>query len=220
MSRPLPADAPFLQTLDPVARQVFAARAVSLSLHAGDPVFRPGQAAEAFIIVTGGRVRVRLIAENGREIVLYRVEAGESCVLTTSHLLDNELHAADALCETDVAAIALPRTAFRELMATSETFRETVLSAYAARVSDLILTIEETQFQRVDARLAALLRERAVDGLLEATHQSLAVELGTAREVVSRTLKRFERAGAINLRRGAIMVTDAAALARLADSPP
>lgn len=209
---------PFLAALDAETRAAVVAGARRMSAPAGARVFEAGQSAEAFLILVSGRVRVHLTAENGREITLYKVEAGESCVLTTSCLLDAEAYAAEAVCETEVAAIALPRAAFRSLLDRSPAFRDAVLGAYAARVSDLILTIEETRFRRLDARLAALLLERAQEGALAATHQDLAAELGSAREVVSRTLKRFERAGAVGLARGLIEIKNADRLAREAAS--
>jgi CRP/FNR family transcriptional regulator len=211
------ASLPFLQRFDAEARRTIAAQARLVDLPAGTRVFEAGQSAQAFLIVLAGSVRVHLTAANGREIVLYRVEAGESCVLTTSCLMENEAYSAEALCETQVQAVALPKGVFRSLLAESASFRDTVLSAYASRVADLILTIEETQFQRIDARLAQHLATHAIDGVLRGTHQDLAVELGTAREVISRTLKRFERTGAIDLQRGAIVIRNDTILARHAD---
>jgi CRP/FNR family transcriptional regulator len=181
-----------------------------VKLPAGAHAFDPGQNAEAFLIVLSGRVRVQLTAASGREIVLYRVEAGESCVLTTSCLIEAEAYAAGAICETDVEALAVPRPSFERLLDSSAAFRKRVLGAYASRVADLILTIEESQFRRLDARLAGLLAAQAPS--ISATHQELATELGSAREAVSRLLKRFERAGWIALNRGEIEVRQPAAL--------
>jgi CRP/FNR family transcriptional regulator len=204
---------PFFAALDAETRRRVVAEARRVALPEGAHVFETGQSAEAFLIVEAGVVRVQLTAQNGREIVLYRVSPGDSCVLTTSCLLDSEAYAAEAICETDVRAIALPRAAFRRLLDGEPTFRDAVLAAYAGRVADLILTIEETRLHRVDARLAALLAEHARDGRVTATHQDLAAELGTAREVVSRTLKRFERSGAVTLGRGLIEIRNRRRLA-------
>lgn len=189
-----------------------------VALPEGARAFEPGQAADAFLVVLAGSVKVQLTGENGREIVLYRVSAGESCVLTTSCLLASEPYAAEAICESDVVALAVPRSGFRHLLDTVPGFRDALLSAYAARVSDLILTIEDTRFRRVDARLAALLLSGTGRGPLAATHQALATELGSAREVVSRILKRYERAGLISLSRGMIEIKDRARLHREAQS--
>lgn len=210
------AHAPIFAKLDRATLELAAPAVRRVAMPAGARVFEPGQPCSAFLIVIAGRVRVQLTAESGREIVLYRIERGETCVLTTSCLLGSESYGAEALCETAVEALALPAATFRTLLDSSTAFRDAILSAYAARVGDLVLTIEETLFQRVDARLAALLRERARDGVVKTTHQALAVELGSAREVVSRILKRFERAGAITLARGAIEIRNARKLADFA----
>lgn len=208
--------APLFAKLDRAALDLVASVARRVTLPAGARAFESGQPCSAFLIVSAGRVRVQLTAENGREIVLYRIEAGESCVLTTSCILGSEAYGAEAVCETEVEAIALPTPSFRALLDSSAAFRDAILSAYAARVSDLVLTIEETLFQRVDARLAALLAARAEGGIVTATHHALAVELGSAREVVSRILKRFERSGAIALSRGAVEILNARRLADFA----
>jgi CRP/FNR family transcriptional regulator, anaerobic regulatory protein len=200
---------------DEPARSELVAHAKAVNLPAGAHVFDPGQPATAFLVVTSGRVRVQLTAENGREIMLYRVEAGQSCVLTTSSLMDSEAYAAEAICETDVEALALPHHAFSHLIDSSPAFRQAVLAAYAARVTDLILTIEETRLRRIDVRLAEALLARGSGGTITATHHDLAAELGTAREVISRTLKRFERSGAIALGRGVIEVRDLDMLSNL-----
>lgn len=204
-----------LARLSPEARIELVRGTRLVHLPKGARPFAPGAACDAYLIVVKGSVRVQLVAENGREIVLYRVERGESCVLTTSCLLAHENYEAEAICETEVTAAALPAGAFKSLLAQSEPFRDFVLASYADRVSDLILTMEETIFQRVDKRLAGVLLQRAVQGRVEATHQTLATELGTAREVVSRQLKVFERRGLVVLQRGSVELRDAPALQRL-----
>lgn len=155
-------------------------------------------------MVVAGDIRVQIVAESGREIVLYRVERGESCVLTTSCLLQNESYAAAAVCETDVVCAAIPRSIFGSLLGSSEAFRNAVLASYASRVADLILTFEELAFRRLDRRLARVLLDRAVGDRVTATHQEIAVEVGSAREAVSRTLKMFEKRGLVALGRGEI----------------
>ena len=157
------------------------------------------------------------IAENGREIVLYRVEGGQSCILTTNCLITGDEYSAEGITEGEVEALILPAATFRALLACSEIFRGFVFSAYATRISGLLMLIEEVAFGRIDARLAGWLAERG-QGELKATHQEIAVELGTAREVVSRQLKEFERRGWLTLGRGRLEILDVAAMAALADT--
>jgi CRP/FNR family transcriptional regulator len=154
-------------------------------------------------------VRVQQLSESGREIVLYRITGGDTCVLTTASLLAHQHYAAEAIAETAVDAIALPRDAFDRLMADSATFRDFVFRSYASRLTNLLLLVEEVAFGRMDTRLAERLVARCgADGIVALTHHDLAVELGTAREVVSRQLKEFERRGWVTLERGRVIVTD------------
>lgn len=208
---------PELAKLDADARRKLKDAARAMTLPAGTPVFGMGDACQNYLLVRKGSVRVQRTAENGREIVLYRVEAGETCVLTTNCLMTHSDYGAEAISETEVEAIALSQTAFEDLLARSAAFRSFVFSSYATRISDLLLLIEEVAFGRIDMRLAQFLVDRKnADNRIEGTHQDLATELGTAREVISRQLKDFERRGWVSIGRGRLHVTDALALADLA----
>ncbi len=204
--------------LDAGAREQVARRARVVQLPKDAHPFVPGAPCEAYLIVLDGCVRVQIVAESGREIVLYRVASGESCVLTTSCLLKHEPYSAEALCESAVTAAAIPAPLFHDLLGASPAFRNAVLESYASRVTDLILTFEELAFRRLDRRLAQALVERAREGVVGATHHDLAVEIGSAREVVSRALKALEQEGTVELGRGTIRITAPDRLARLARS--
>ncbi|MFA7430802.1 MAG: Crp/Fnr family transcriptional regulator [Rhodospirillaceae bacterium] len=211
---------PALSALDPSARRLLDDGARPVSLRPGMTVFTDGSACEAFLLVLEGSVRVQKVAENGREIVLYRVEPGQTCVLTTTCLLSQGIYGADGVTETAVRGVALAPGAFQALMATSEAFRRFVFAAYATRVSDLLLLIEEVAFGRIDQRLAAVLLDKAgTCGAVLATHQELAVELGSAREVISRQLKDFERRDLVALGRGRIDIQSVAGLEALRARP-
>jgi CRP/FNR family transcriptional regulator len=184
----------------------------------GTPVFAPGQSADNLLLLLSGTVRVQQKSETGREVFLYRVHAGESCVLTTACMLAFEDYAADGVAETDVRAVAIPRATFDDLAGRSPVFREFIFKAYSRRITDLFTLIDDIVFQRMDVRLAARLLELAEDGVVHATHLVLGTELGTAREVVSRTLSEFQRRGWIAQRRGEIELTERGALERLARS--
>ena len=208
---------PELTKLAPAEQQFITARAQLVSLPAGTTVFAPGMAAESFLLVLEGTVRVQQVSAGGREIVLYRVTGGESCIMTTACLLSQDTYNAEGVTETPVEAVAVPKSAFDELMARSAEFRQFVFGNYSNRITDLLHVVEEVAFERIDKRLAQKLLERAdPEGRLNATHQDLAVELGTAREVVSRHLKEFQRRGWLALTRGQIGLDDCAALQRLA----
>jgi CRP/FNR family transcriptional regulator len=206
---------PGLAALEPGLRDRLAGAARVLRVPAGTVLFGPGRPPDSLLLLVEGRVRVQQTTEGGREIVLYRVHAGESCVLTTACLLAFEDYTAEGVAETDLEAVAIPRAAFDDAMATSPAFRRFVFTAYSRRIADLFLTVEEIAFGRMDARLAAKLLELSADAegpTIRATHGALAVELGTAREVVSRQMAEFARRGWVEQRRGAIEIAQPDAL--------
>ena len=202
----------------PVKAQLVAESAV-IKVPAGKTVFGPGAVPDNLLFLLDGRVRVQQTSESGRDIVLYRVEAGESCVLTTACLLAHEPYSAEGVTETDVTAVAIPRGAFDRLMASSQEFRDFVLTAYARRITDLFRVIDDVAFGRIDVRLAGRLLALATEGDdLATTHQQLATELGTAREVISRVLHDFQKRGFVAQSRGKITLLDRDQIARLAES--
>lgn len=209
---------PELAALPPQDRQQLTARAKRVTLPAGTTVFAPGLAAESFLLILGGTVRVQQASPGGREIVLYRVTGGETCIMTTSCLLADENYAADGITETDVDAVAIPKAAFEEALATSPGFRRLVFADYSRRISDLMHVVEEVAFERLDKRLAQRLLNRAgPETSVVVTHQDLATELGSAREVVGRLLKELERRGWVALSRGHIELRQPEQLRALAE---
>ena len=184
----------------------------------GTVIFGPGKAPENLLLLLEGTVRVQQTSESGREVFLYRVQAGESCVLTTACLLAYEDYSAEGIAEIEISAVLVPRVTFDDLIARSPEFRRFVFTAYSRRISDLFHVIEEVAFRRVDVRLAQkLLQLAGSDGTLQATHQTLAVELGSVREVISRQLQEFQRRGWVELGRGVVRIVAPAGLCRLAE---
>jgi CRP/FNR family transcriptional regulator, anaerobic regulatory protein len=209
---------PSLKALPAEVGAELAARSRTVALPAGAHAFDPGQRAQNMLLLLSGSVRVQQISETGREVFLYRVGAGESCVLTTACMLADEDYSAEGIAEMDVEAVIIPRAVFDDLVGRSPLFRSFVFHAYARRIADLFGLIDDIVFQRMDVRLAARLLEMESGGLIVATHQAIAVELGTAREVVSRTLGEFQRRGWVETARGEIRITGRAGLDRLARS--
>lgn len=210
---------PGLSDLEEPIRQQLVSQSKIITVPEGTVIFGPGKAPESLLLLLGGTVRVQQTSENGREIVLYRVSAGESCVLTTACLLAYEDYSAEGIAETDVKAVAIPRRVFDQLIAESDVFRRFVFSAYSRRITDLFFIIEEVAFQRMDIRLAhKILELPGENDTLHKTHQQLAAELGTAREVVSRLLQEFQRRQWIEIGRGEIRIKNREALSELASS--
>jgi len=190
------------------AWRISAGKAMRMQVKKGSVLFRDGDACNGYVLVIHGSVRVQKIDPQGHEIVLYRVEEGQSCMLTTTCLLAKQNYPAEGIAETDVDLVLLPLDAFDSALAESPSFRRFVMANIGNRISDLMLLLEDVAFGRKDVRLAAfLLKHVSADGdVLECTHRQMAVELGTAREVVSRLIKDFERKGLVSLGRNRITV--------------
>ncbi len=187
-----------------------------VSLPAEVTVFRRGASCANYLLVVSGRVRVALLAENGREVTLYHVLPGSSCVLTTACLLGASHYPAEGVTETPVEALLIPSAAFNQGLHGSAAFRDFVFDNLGRRFAEVLARMEDLHFGDIDKRLArCLLALPRTDGGLNITHQQLATELGTAREVVSRHLKYFEERGWVRLSRNRIEIRDAGALGRL-----
>ena len=180
-------------------------------------VFHRGDRCSNYLLIIEGSLKVITRAENGREIVLYRLGPGDSCVLTTSCLFGNSCYPAEGITETRLMALAIPADRFQRAVQESSAFRSFVFASFSGHLGSLITLVEEVAFGRVDMRLARHLLDHADGGdALHATHQELATELGTAREVVSRQLKDFEQRNLVRLRRGSITLLDCDRLGMLA----
>jgi len=210
-------DFPGLGTLGVEVTQALEAAGRVVRMAAGDRIFGPGQAPQNYLLLIEGSIRVQQVAESGREIVLYRVATGQSCALTTACLMGYEDYPAEAIAETDCTAIVIPRATFDDLIGRSPEFRRFVFTAFSERVTGLLRLLDEVAFQRLDIRLAARLLVLAGDqSRLTMTHQQLAAELGTAREVVTRLLQELQRRNWIAAGRGHIDILDRVALQRIA----
>lgn len=200
-------------------RAAIAARSDRVRCPDGYRLFGPGDRSENFLIPLTGAVRVEHMGATGRSVVLYRVAPGESCVMTTSCLLSGAPYEAYGYAEGDVEAIAMPARAFRDLVEEEPEFRDLALGVFSQRIIELVEVIDELLLHRVDLRLASWLTERApADSAIAVTHQAIAAELGTAREVISRILKEFERRGWVALTRREIRLQDVAALKLFANT--
>jgi len=192
-------------------------QARQVQLPAQTPVFRQGDVCQHYLLVLAGSVRVLTRAQNGREIVLYRLGAGDSCVLTTSCLFGNARYPAEGITDSAVTALAIPAADFHRVLQESAAFREFVFHSFTTHLASVITLVEEVAFGRLDARLARYLLEHCdAERVLRTTHQALATELGSAREVISRLLKELELQGRLELQRGSIRILDPVALQALA----
>ena len=188
-------------------------RLTTLSVPAGTPLFQENQACQGFPMVIEGEVRVSRSGANGRELELYRVSPGEMCLVSSASLFAHQPLTAHAVA-TGPTTLAMMAPADFEAALGEAGFRHYVMGLFAARMADLTALIEAVAFQRLDSRLAAALLGHGQQ--VRATHQALADELGTVREMVTRLLHRFERDGLVELSRECVTIRDSARLRALA----
>jgi CRP/FNR family transcriptional regulator, anaerobic regulatory protein len=193
------------------------ARLPALQVPAGTALFAEQAPCQGFPMVLQGEVRVSRSAPNGRELELYRVQPGQLCLVSSAALFDNRPLSAHGTTTADTTLVLLPPPAFRQALG-HEDFRDFVLGLFAARMAELTSLIEAVAFQRLDARLAGTLLGHGQQ--LHTTHQALADELGTVREIVTRLLRRFEREGLVELSRECITIRNSQGLRHLAGGDP
>lgn len=202
---------PILENL-PAEAQRLLAGAQTMQVPAGTLLFDEHQPCQGFPFVLTGGIRVVKRSANGRELPLYRVLPGDSCIMTSSCLLGQADYKACGITESDTDLVFLPKPAFDQLL-THAPFRLFVFQLFAERISELMQLVEEVAFQKLDQRLANLLLGRGK--LIQTTHQQLADELGSVREMVSRLLKGFAEQGLVRLGREQIEILDPAGLRKL-----
>jgi CRP/FNR family transcriptional regulator len=204
---------PALEGLAPALAARLASEAQVLRVPAGAVIFDANQPCRGFPLLLEGAVRVAMNAPSGREILLYRVEPGQGCVLSGGCLLGHSDYAARGVAEGDVTLASLPPALFDALLLEHEPFRRFVFGMYGERLAEVMQLVEEVAFRRLDERLAQMLVHRGP--VIESTHQKLADELGSVREIVSRLLRSFEGRGWVALERERITLKDPKALAAL-----
>ncbi len=207
-----------LSNLEPEARAQLAPIQAS-ALPKGTPLFHAGDEVQGFAVVLSGKVGVYLTGAGGREILLYDITPGKTCVQSTIGLMGQELYSAEAICEVDTRLAVLPRPLFSALLGSSPAFREYVFSAFAERMHSMMHLLEQVAFVRVETRLAAALLKLAEGGVVHATHAELATHIGSAREVVSRRLDAMAKRGLVRLDRGSVTLTNPAELKAFSEKP-
>lgn len=186
-----------------------------MHLPAATQVFAEHQPCQGFPLLVEGSIKVVKLAASGRELMLYRVQPGGSCIISTSCLLGHTDYNARGIAETPLTLLVLPLPEFSRLIVEHAPFRDFVFHLFTDRIAELMQLVEEVAFARLDQRLAKLLLARQSD-VINATHQQLADELGSVREIVSRLLKGFAAQGMVTLGREQIAVVDRAGLQKLA----
>lgn len=196
---------PILQVIADDLRDAVLKNAKRLSIAKGHILFNEQQACKAFPFVLEGTVKVFKTSANGRELPLYRVTPGDACVVTAGCLLGNHPYHACGMTQTDCEFVVMPDQDFNLLLANKE-FRQYVFALFSERMLELMQLIEEVAFRKLDQRLAGYLVTHGP--VIRVSHQQLADELGSVREIISRVLKNFADAGALMLGRENIEILD------------
>ncbi len=200
---------PILEQAEEGLLREFQEQAFFMRIPAGHDVFLEGDQVEAIALLISGVVRVYKIGETGREITLYRFGNGESCILTANAILSQMNFPAVATVEKEAEAVMVPANTFRDWVKHYDLWREFVFDLLSQRLSSVMEIVEEVAFRRMDARLAALLMKRGLrSDWVHATHQELAAELGSSREVISRLLEDFSAQGLVEGGRGSLRILD------------
>jgi len=167
-------------------------------------IYTEGDACSAIAFLLSGEIRVYKVGEGGREITLYQIESGETCILNASCILSRLKYPAHAITTEEGKMLLVPASDFRNLIGKYEHMRDFVFTILSERLAGVMALVEEIAFGRMDRRLTEYIVEKSEDGRLSLTHQKIADDLGTSREVVSRILKDFEKRGMVRLSRNMI----------------
>lgn len=200
---------PFLQRVDGALKRELKQHAQYAKIPSGHDIFVEGDRVDGIALLLSGVVRVYKIGETGREITLYRFGLGEGCILTANAILSQRSFPAIATVEEDAEAVMIPAEVFREWVNKFDLWREFVFNLLSDRLSTVMAVVDEVVFKRMDRRVAAwLLNQAKVQNPMRVTHQEIAAELGSSREVISRILEDFSREELIEAGRGTLEVLD------------
>jgi CRP/FNR family transcriptional regulator len=209
---------PILQQAPRELAEEFWRRAFLVRIPAGRDVFLQGDRIEAIPLLLSGTVRVYQIGESGREVTLYRFRKGESCVLTANSILSQQSFPAIASVEQEAEAVMIPAETFREWVGRHAIWRDFFIGLVSQRLASVMAIVDEVAFRRLDTRVAGLLLQKAqAANPVRTTHQTIAAELGSSREVISRVLEDLGSRGLIRASRGAVEVLDLGGLRRFAE---
>jgi len=208
---------PFLARAGDDFKRDFYAACRYLELPADVSICDEGQQCAQLALLLDGVGRVYKLSPGGREVTLYRIEAGEACVLTASCIINGDSFPAMAVTETPVRAIVVSPQKVRGWICAEAQWQQFIFGLLSNRLASIISVVEEVAFKRIDVRLAEKFARCLARGetSLQVTHAELAADLGSSREVVSRILKDFAQRGLIETGRGSILLADRQAIERL-----
>lgn len=204
---------PFLRTADLQVIRDFNDFAYYAKIPAGRQIFAEGDQVDGIALLMSGVVRVYKLGQTGREITLYRFGEGESCVITANAILNHQDFPAIATIERDAEAVIIPAEMFSDWVRRYDPWRDFVFNLVSERLVSVMEIVDEVAFQRMDRRVASFLLKRSqIHNPIRITHQEIANEIGSSREVISRLLEDFAQREIVRLSRGEIKLLDYEAL--------
>jgi len=210
---------PFLQEATADFRHKFYQAITLAHVPQGHTIASEGAECAQLALVINGQVRVYKLGASGREITLYRINDGDSCILTASCIMSHAPFPAIAVAESDIEAIMIPAHFATAWMTESQPWCGFVFGLVSRRLADVISVLDSVAFQRMDVRIASYLADKAQHGSrLNITHHEIATELGSSREVIGRILKEFEKRHWVELGRGQLLIQDLSQLQALANT--
>jgi CRP/FNR family transcriptional regulator len=177
-----------------------------LEINPGTIILKENEFVKVIPLVVEGSIKLRKQDPAGREVIFYHIEPGESCILSITSCLNDKESQAEAIIETKTRLIVIDADKVKSWMERYSSWRKFVVKLYYNRMSELMTLLDLVIFKSVDTRLIQHLKEKAINNELVTTHQKLAGELGTAREVISRLLKQLEKEEIISMERGKIKI--------------
>lgn len=202
---------PFMNQLTIEQKKQVDEKSLVVKYEKGKILMNEGMACNGAIFVLEGSIRIYKVSEEGKEITLYRVEKGQTCIMTVSCILANVDYQAIAEVEEDVSLLMIPSDIFLMLFSSSIPIQQFVFGTLSTRMTEVMMIVEEVAFKSMNTRISSFLLEQVEKQntkTIKITHEKIALELGTAREVVSRVLMDFQKKGAVEISRGQIKLKD------------
>lgn len=201
----------FFKKLSPSEQRLIADSAVNKRYNKNDELLNGVSECTGLILVKTGQLRAYFVSEEGRELTLYRLLEGDVCIMSASCVLKNITFEVSFEFETDSDIFIIPANVWYNLSNTNIMVQEYATELISSRFSDVMWVMEQLVFKGIGERIASFLVEQSAlreSYTIPLTHEVMANNLGTAREVVSRTLKHFESDGILELSRGAVKIVD------------
>jgi CRP/FNR family transcriptional regulator, anaerobic regulatory protein len=185
----------FESLFEPLLLKEIKQRAQAVSVKAGATIIRVGQKITIMPLILSGTIKVSRIDENGNELLLYYVSSNESCAMTFTCCMENQVSEINAVAEEDVEMLTLPVSVMDEWLIKYPSWKTFVMRTIHSRFNELLKTIDQIAFQKLDDRLIHYLKEKSHatgSSLLNLSHEQIANDLATSRVVISRLLKKLE----------------------------